>query len=108
MGHLALSGHMKVRVMAEDIASQNRKRYQIFLVEQLNASTNCIQAEFARRDEAFEFFDLMVTAYSERLILMADMQSRLLVKFHATELIWQCRFAGYLCYRGIAAFENGA
>ena len=110
MGHLALSGHMKVRVMAEDIASQNRKRFQVFLVEYLvtAASTSCIQAEFTRRDEALEFFDLMESAHSERLILMADMQSRLIVKYHATEMIWQCRFAGYLCYRGITAFENGA
>ena len=33
MGSLALDGHMKVRVMAEDVASRNRKRYQVFLVE---------------------------------------------------------------------------
>jgi len=23
-------------------------------------------------------------------------------------MIWQCRYAGYLCYRGVEAFENGA
>ena len=94
--------------MAEDVASRNRKRYQVFLVEQLNASTNCVQAEFNRRDEALEFFELMESAFSERLILMADMQSRLIVKYHASEMIWQCRYAGYLCYRGVSAFENGA
>ena len=39
---------------------------------------------------------------------MVDMRSRLIVKYHATQIMWQCRYAGYLCYRGVAAFENGA
>ena len=33
IGALALDGHMKVRVMGEDVASRNRKRYQVFVVE---------------------------------------------------------------------------
>ena len=50
----------------------------------------------------------MEATFAERLILMVDMRSRLIVKYHATQIMWQCRYAGYLCYRGVAAFENGA
>ena len=52
IGSLALDGHIKVRVMSEDFASRNRKRYHVFVVEQLNQGTNCIQQEFNQRDEA--------------------------------------------------------
>ena len=88
IGALALDGHMKVRVMSEDFASRNRKRYKVFIVEQLNSGTNMIQSEFNKRDEALEFFDLMLSTFDERLILMADMRSRLIVKYHATQMIW--------------------
>ena len=54
----------------------------------LNSSTNMIQSEFNKRDEALEFFDLMLSTFDERLILMADMRSRLIVKYHATQMIW--------------------
>ena len=33
IGSLALDGHIKVRVMSEDVASRNRKRYHVFVVE---------------------------------------------------------------------------
>ena len=41
MGALAMDGHMKVRAMTEDVASRNRKRFLVFVIE-LSASTNCI------------------------------------------------------------------
>ena len=33
MGALALDGHMKIRVMAEDFAARIRKRYLVFMIE---------------------------------------------------------------------------
>ena len=84
IGALAMDGHMKIRVMSEDVASRNRKRYLVFVIEQLTVSSSCTQAEYDRREEALEFFELMQTTFNEKLILLADMQSRLLVRVHAT------------------------
>ena len=108
MGMLALDGHMKIRVMTEDFAARSRKRFLVFVIEQLNSSAGCIQSEFEQLDEANDFFALMMGTFGERLVLLADMRSRLLVRVHATQMIWQCRYAGYLCYRGVEAFDNGA
>ena len=88
MGALALDGHMKIRVMAEDFAARTRKRYLVFTIEQLNTGIACLQSEFEQRDEAAEFFDLMVATFGERLVLMADMRTRLLVKVHITAMMW--------------------
>ena len=88
MGALALDGHMKIRVMAEDVASRNRKRFLVFVITQLDANTSCIQAEYDRKDDALDFFALMQGSFSERLVLMADMRSRFILKVHATQLIW--------------------
>ena len=41
MGALAMDGHLKIRTMAEDVASRNRKRFLVFVVE-LSSSSNCI------------------------------------------------------------------
>ena len=48
----------------------------------------------------------MTCSFEDKLILYADLESKRIIKYHAVDLEWQCRFAGYFCYRGIVSFEN--
>ena len=83
-----MDGHLKIRVMTEDFAARTRKRYLVFVIEQLTTSAGCIQSEFDQLAEANDFFSLMMATFSKRLVLLADMRSRLLVKVHAQEMEW--------------------
>ena len=84
-----------------------RLRYLILIVDK-DTQIGCISQEFSAKTEAEEFFTQMTCSFDSKLIIYADLEAKHIIKYHATDLEWQCRFAGYFCYRGISSFENYA